>query len=235
LFHIVRPWISSSGGAEVKFINTDGMAFIGPGSEWFWTALTGVVMAVTFIAIYRQLSIARSATAFEQLDAFERELNSERMLMHQLDVLVAIRNGVDPANVPLAGANAIGGFWEKVGNLARRGHIDPRLLWDGSGGDCAAWWVALAPFARRRRQVYGPAFLENFEWLSGVMGGFNRRAGVTTLDMSDEARFKAQLELRLTMTGDLLRVEQRLRSDSVPPDSPEEPSVNDAQTPKPPG
>jgi hypothetical protein len=39
----------------VKLINTDGMALIGPGSEWFWTAVTGVVLAVTFLAIYRQL------------------------------------------------------------------------------------------------------------------------------------------------------------------------------------
>ena len=47
----------------MQLINTDGMALIGPGSEWFWTALTGLILAITFFAIYRQLSIARSATA----------------------------------------------------------------------------------------------------------------------------------------------------------------------------
>jgi hypothetical protein len=39
----------------VTFINTDGMAFIGPGSEWFWTALQFTALAITFYAIYRQL------------------------------------------------------------------------------------------------------------------------------------------------------------------------------------
>jgi len=39
----------------VKFINTDGMAFVGPGSEWFWTALQFTALAITFLAIYRQL------------------------------------------------------------------------------------------------------------------------------------------------------------------------------------
>ena len=39
----------------MKLINTDGMAFIGPESEWLWTALTFVTLSVTFIAIYRQL------------------------------------------------------------------------------------------------------------------------------------------------------------------------------------
>ena len=32
----------------MTFINTDGMALMGPGSEWFWTAVSGLVLSVTF-------------------------------------------------------------------------------------------------------------------------------------------------------------------------------------------
>jgi hypothetical protein len=39
----------------VTLINNDGMTLIGPGSEWFWTALQATALAITFIAIYRQL------------------------------------------------------------------------------------------------------------------------------------------------------------------------------------
>ncbi len=39
----------------MKLINTEGMALFGPGSEWFWTALTFTALALTFYAIYRQL------------------------------------------------------------------------------------------------------------------------------------------------------------------------------------
>lgn len=39
----------------MKLINTDGMAFFGPGSEWLWTALQFTALAITFVAIYRQL------------------------------------------------------------------------------------------------------------------------------------------------------------------------------------
>lgn len=39
----------------MKLINVDGLAFIGPGSEWFWTALQFAALASTFYAIYRQL------------------------------------------------------------------------------------------------------------------------------------------------------------------------------------
>ena len=41
---------------NMKLINTDGLTLIGPGSEWFWTALQFTALAITFIAIYRQLA-----------------------------------------------------------------------------------------------------------------------------------------------------------------------------------
>ena len=40
----------------MKLINTDGLALMGPGSEWFWTALQFTALAITFVAIYRQLA-----------------------------------------------------------------------------------------------------------------------------------------------------------------------------------
>jgi hypothetical protein len=39
----------------VEPIETDGIAFVGPGSEWFWIALQFVALATTFYAIYRQM------------------------------------------------------------------------------------------------------------------------------------------------------------------------------------
>ena len=129
----------------MKLINTDGMALIGPGSEWFWTALTGLILAITFFAIYRQLSIARSATAIEQLTSFETELASERMTRLSLDVAIALRDGVDPAHLPRSSAGAILGYWERVGGLVRRGHLDAEaaLGWEWRytvrpGGSCSS-------------------------------------------------------------------------------------------------
>ena len=43
------------------------MSFIGPGSEWFWTAVSGIVLAVTFLAIWRQLALQRSASGYAQV------------------------------------------------------------------------------------------------------------------------------------------------------------------------
>ena len=63
------------------------MVFVGPGSEWFWAALSGVVTAITLLAILRQLRMQQGAEAIEQVDAFMREFFSERQLRHQLTLL----------------------------------------------------------------------------------------------------------------------------------------------------
>ena len=47
----------------MTIVNTTGMAFIGPGSEWFRAALQFTALTITFVAIYRQLRTARSAHA----------------------------------------------------------------------------------------------------------------------------------------------------------------------------
>jgi hypothetical protein len=48
-------------------INFNGLVLIGPGSEWFWTALSGLVLAITFVAIYRQLVLQRDSAAIDQV------------------------------------------------------------------------------------------------------------------------------------------------------------------------
>jgi hypothetical protein len=120
----------------MRFINTDGMSFIGPGSEWFWTALSGVVLAVTFIAIFRQLVLARGASAREQLESIGREWNTERFALCQLGVLLARRDSLDPASIPSSAALEIAGFWQRIAALVRGGHLDPKLLHTYSGGAC---------------------------------------------------------------------------------------------------
>ena len=101
----------------------------------------------------------------------------------RLAILLALRGGVDPTRIPEGLAVSIGAFWEKIGGLVRAGHIDQELLWNGSGGDCAVWWRTLAPLTRRlRAEVEGPTYLENFEWLAGIMNERNRRAGLLPTD-----------------------------------------------------
>jgi len=194
----------------LKLINTDGLSLIGPGSEWFWTALSGIVLAVTFFAIYRQLVLARGASAREQLESLDREWSSERFALCKLEVLLARRDNADPAIVPSAPAMAIASFWERIAALVRGGHLDPKLLHAYNGGACPVWWVALAPFVRNFRAAneYQTEYA-NFEWLARVMDELDRGAGAGVFN---EAMLASQLPDRIATFEDRLRFEQVLRS-----------------------
>ena len=133
----------------MKLINTDGMSFIGPGSEWFWTAVSGIVLAVTFLAIYRQLRLQASQAAVEQLDAVTREFFSERMMRHQIAVLLAMQAGVDRAHLPEASAAVVADYFDKLGKLARDGHVDLKNI-EGMALIGLTWWATLEPFIRRK-------------------------------------------------------------------------------------
>ena len=159
----------------MKLINTDGMAFIGPGSEWFWTAMSGIVLAVTFLAIYRQLRLQRSQR-FEQIAAFTREWNW-RMLVHRRNVLIALRDGTDRG--PSRGCRIHG--WQLLGG-GRRPHsgrpprptapVEP-VRHDGPGVVGSTGSVRSA--ARDRDN--DPTIYEDFEWLVGVLDEMDRGAG----------------------------------------------------------
>jgi len=166
---IIGPLGSIRRGSEMSLINTNGWVLIGPGSEWFWTAVSGLVLAVTFFAIYRQLRVQRSANAFTHLGALVDELQGERFIRKWIGVLVALRDGAAPVDLPDAPASAIANYWEKVGALVRAGHIDRSLIAEGLAG-ADEFWGILAPWVMRARaEDANPTLWENFEWLARTL------------------------------------------------------------------
>lgn len=162
----------------MNLINTEGLALIGPGSEWFWTALTGVVLAVTFLGIYRQVRLQAHANAIEQLAEVRKEAYSEEMARYGLDVMVALRDHADPADIPDAAVLGLGDYWENVAILARTGHRDVKLLWVYDSWTTQIVWAWVAPWARRVRAEarFGLPSFGELEWLAGVMAAMDRKA-----------------------------------------------------------
>ena len=134
----------------MTLINTAGMSFIGPGSEWFWTALGVIIAAVTLLGIYRQLRLQLGAGAIQQMETINQEFQSEQMSRARLAVLVALRDGADPASLPPV-ANDIANFWERVGYLVKAGHVDRVLVNQYFDASIRVWWGWLAPAARAAR------------------------------------------------------------------------------------
>ena len=193
----------------MHFINTDGMAFIGPGSEWFWTAVSGMVLAVTFIAIWRQLALQRSAAGYAQVTDLSRQEVTEPMLRVKVEILQALRDGCEPAQVPYGAASYVIDFWEDIGVLVRQGHLDRRLLHESMGNVCRRWWATLHPFVERVRADVGPRGAEHFEWLAGQMAILDQKVGDTTIyDAEFLARTFDYYERNLS---DRLRTAEELR------------------------
>lgn len=194
----------------MQLFSGDELVFIGPGSEWFWTTVGSIVTAVSLIAIFRQLRLQRSADAIEQVDSFMREFFSERLLRHQLTVLHALRDGVEPAQVPSGSAAAIANYLDTIGSLAHKGHLDAKVL-DSASQLCQAWWVTLAPLVRRVRVATGmPTMMGHFEWLTGRFAENSRRLGATVV--FDDKYLTSSLARRIALTEDMLHVEQELRT-----------------------
>jgi hypothetical protein len=191
----------------VTLINTKGMAFFGPGSEWFWAALQFTALLITFIAVYRQLRIARSASAIGQVGLYLAEFDTERMRRSRLAIFVAIRDGIE---VPESAGVAVGNYFEKLATLGRKGHLDVKVLWSAISTSAKIYWTVLEPFVKTSRADWGDATYADFEWLVGAIDGMDRRAGrAATFDTAWVAR---QLPHLIANQKDAIRVEEELRA-----------------------
>lgn len=200
----------------MKLINLDGLALIGPGSEWFWSMLQFVIVAITLYAIYRQVRLQAGAAAIQQMDAIAKEWRSESSTRHTLDIAIALRDGVAPENVPYGAASSIGDFWEGIGYLVRAGHIDGKLLYESLGSSVRWWWAALARWATSVRIETGqPGALEHFEWLAGQIDVMDRKAGASVV--YDDSYIASTLDKRIENDRDRLRTAEELRAVIVRP------------------
>jgi hypothetical protein len=193
----------------VQLINTQGMAFIGPGSEWFWTAISGLVLAITFFAIYRQLRLQRDSAAIEQVAEMERVWTSERMSRSKLAVLVAIESGVPPVDIPDKAATHVGDFWERMGYLARTGHLNRRFVHDQWAGLAQTWWARLLPSTLAwRDRDHEPGIWVEFEWLARTMAEMDRKGGFPpNLDPEALAR---SLPIVINQVREAVEIEEEL-------------------------
>jgi hypothetical protein len=173
----------------VKLINTDGMAFIGPGSEWFWTALQFSALAITFVAIYRQVRAQRSASLYEQLTAWNVEFLGPKMVRDKLALLLEIERRDPALGFPLAN-DEVPDFFERLGYLVSRGDVRREDFWNDARPVLSFYWGVLAPYIEHDRQASGdPTLYRWFEWVELEMRKIDlKRTGrVVVFDPSSRA------------------------------------------------
>lgn len=148
----------------MSIINTDGMTFIGPGSEWFWTAFQGLVVAVSLWAVFRQLRLQNIHKARDDVARLTETYHSERMLRYQLAVWEAVRDDTPPSDVPAAAYYSLTMFWEEVAGFTKRKHLDAPLMAYHMGSNACYAWTATEPWIQYQRGRQGEDFASDFEW-----------------------------------------------------------------------
>jgi hypothetical protein len=125
-------------------VNTDGLVLVGIGSEWFWTMVSGVVVAVTFLIIYRQLRAQGAANALQRMETVTGRWSSPEMVLARLEVALALRDGTldmhDDTRV-----DSILVFFELVRGLHRQGYLGDEELSIEFGTSALVWWRILRP------------------------------------------------------------------------------------------
>lgn len=154
----------------MTLINTNGMAFIGPGSEWFWTALSGLVLAITFLAIYRQLRLQRSQAAIAQVAAIRAEWTSTAQRHARLAALIHLEDRAPAEGMPPS-AYGPANWFDRQGYLVRKGHLDLEEASSIFTDDLLFWWTICEPLIRQDRARYGlESILSDFELFAKKVG-----------------------------------------------------------------
>jgi hypothetical protein len=136
----------------VRFINTDGMAFIGPGSEWFWAMTQFIVVAITLLAIFLQIRGQSTANALQQLDSFNDRWDSDRMLRTRLELALHLRQG-DGFDALYPFLTTFVDFFNDLADLREKGHVQTKYVWESWGRTIQFWWALLARTIEQGRLV----------------------------------------------------------------------------------
>ena len=197
----------------MSVINTDGMSFLGPGSEWFWTAVSAVALLVTLWAIYRQVHIQTALKETQQLNEVNAAWTSERLIRIRLSIWLAKRDGQDLQ--ALAASWRICDFWEDLAHLVHEGHVSYSSIQDLEGNVLLWWRLLNEPLMAERKARSLPDAYGEFEWLANrMLAGRSDHSHLTAL------LAPARVEQWIAQCRESIEIEQSLRTVIYVPQEP---------------
>jgi hypothetical protein len=189
--------------------NLDGMAIVGPGSEWFWTMAQFLALTITGLAIYRQLRAQGSANALNAQAALVTQWESPTMVRLRLASLMHIAAG-KPGQPP--SFRIVGNFFAGMASLVTHGHVRSTDSWELWSGQTQFWWALAAPWLSAIRSP-NPGIWGEFEELAATMAALDQKNKVPNFIPSDLA---ARVEREGKMLIERLRLEQEAKKGLVP-------------------
>jgi len=162
----------------MRVINTDGLALIGPGSEWLWTALQFLALSITGLAIFRQLRAQTSANSLAMGIRLADEFRVE-LLRFKLASLMDV-SGNSRTMTPAI--EKVGGFFDGTASAIENGYVPARMAWQEWGEASQTFWAVFRPTLEERRKTE-PGLWKDWEHWRDDLVDRDRKAG-TVRDLS---------------------------------------------------
>lgn len=155
------------------------VTLVGPNSAWLWSAISGIALVLSLLAIYRQVSMQRSSNAIQQVTNLRVEYNSELWVGERIECINQLLSD-EPVTLHSTSVWAVAEYFDNIGTLARKRHLDRTLLYSLLGGNAVSWWAILTPtFDDLNIQESAPGYIDDFKWL--VTDILKRREGKGTV------------------------------------------------------
>jgi hypothetical protein len=201
---------ATAGGNGMTVFNLDGAVLFGPGSEWLWIFAQFIALAVTGLAIYRQLRAQAWANQLAIFSRFGDDFDSERMTRTKLSALIEVAGGTRRMTPSI---ERVGNFFENVAQGRFNGHMRPQFAWQEYRVAAQRYWAMFAPILGDLRQV-DPTLWQDWErWLIEVRER-DRRAGKAEDVCAD--RVAAMIPATIAYFIDRLRIEDEMRKSVIP-------------------
>ncbi|MBI3747835.1 MAG: hypothetical protein HY262_03160 [Chloroflexi bacterium] len=165
----------------MHIINTDGLALIGPGSEWLWTALQFFALSFTGLAILRQVRLQATSNSLAMgvrfADSFRIELTRFKA--------VALIDVARDSRVMTPAIDRVGSWFDGTASGIHNGHLPALMGWQEWGVPAQMFWAAFGPALHERRKLEPGQWKEWEHWLGDVIVR-DRKAGIVQ-DVSQAA------------------------------------------------
>jgi len=199
---------------KAMLINTEGLFLIGPGSEWFWTALQFFVVAISLWAIYRQVEGQSAANFLQRMEMLNNVWASPRMSFIRLDAAIHLRYG-EPDQECYQKARPILDFFADLQNLEVERFIRVKEIHANFGGSMQEWVAFTKPLVDARRKAAGSAHIYNLEPLLEKLREFERKQGIEP-ERLDDSTIPGLLDEAIARASTALRQEKAWQSGTIP-------------------
>jgi hypothetical protein len=162
---------------NVSFYNRKEWTLFGNGSEWFWSFMQFVIIAVTITLIYGELRLSAATHLLGSLTSLNERWTSHDMVSQRQKICHAY---LKREQILTLGTQNVFTFFEELGLYAKRGWVPPRVIWDTYSYHIECYWdMCSQEVVDRRSKLNDPSVFENFDQLAKDMRVINKKRGIS--------------------------------------------------------